>query len=259
MSEDAKRNLRNVMVLTLMDKELTKGERTFIEKLREKLAISAEDFRELVEQVRKDPKKIALPSDPREAEQAIELLVGAAMADGEVSPGERKLLQRIAAHVQMTDSQLEAMLSGPIEPGDEDQINALVDEVYASFATWDEKTQATKLAELGGSGRAAVIALLRILESYRAPDGAPDALALKRLVAEQLGTLGDDRAVYYLVQQINIGDSDDEITNSQLRFAAVEALGKIVGKDFTPDRAGIEAGRNWWAAPDSKKYDRLGL
>ncbi|MHC4294699.1 MAG: hypothetical protein ACYSTL_03855 [Planctomycetota bacterium] len=257
MNDEAKRNLRNVMVMTLVDKKLSQKERRFVEELRIKLGISDEEFRELVEQVREDRKTIALPKGEKGGRQAVELLISVAMADGELAAGELKALRKVATCAGMSGPEFEKLLALQDTSADEDQINARVDDIYADFGGWDEATQHKKLSELASMGRAAATAMLHILESYRVPEGASDALVLKVLIAEHPGALGDDRAVYYLAQQVTIGDSDDEITNSALRCAGAEAIGKIVGEPFTRDQAGVEAVREWWRAPASDPYDRL--
>ena len=114
-----------------------------------------------------------------------------------------------------------------------------------------------KLQELAAMGRGVVVPLLRVLESYKSPDGAPNALSLKARVAETLGELGDDRAVYYLAQQVNIGEQEDEITNAALRRASAAALGALVGAEFSADDEGVAAARQWWQGSGRRVYDRL--
>ncbi|KKN68418.1 hypothetical protein LCGC14_0451460 [marine sediment metagenome] len=43
--------------------------------------------------------------------------------------------------------------------------------------------------------------------------------------------------------------------------SAAGALGKITGDAFTPDDAGVEAARTWWASGGPKRdpYDKLAL
>ena len=102
-----------------------------------------------------------------------------------------------------------------------------------------------------------MISLLRVLETGRVPEGAADGLELKTLVAEHLGRLGDERAVYYLAQQVTIGEMDDEVTNGELRFAVAEALGRIADRPFSRDQGGVEAARKWWFAEGLRRYDHL--
>jgi len=137
------------------------------------------------------------------------------------------------------------------------ELTHLCDEVYQQFAGWPETTQREKLDQFSSAGDAAVVPLLRILESYRAPVGAANTLSLKTVVCQQLGRLGDDRAVYYLCQQISLGDAEDEINSAALRYAAAEALGRIIGKPFTPDAQGVQAAREWWLGPGRARYDQL--
>jgi hypothetical protein len=137
------------------------------------------------------------------------------------------------------------------------ELTHLADEIYQQFAGWPDATQREKLDQFASAGAAAVVPLLRILESYRTPDGAADTLALKTMVCQQLGRLGDDRAVYYLCQQISLGDAEGEIESAALRYAAAEALGRIIGQPFTPDAQGVQAAREWWLGPGRVRYDQL--
>jgi len=137
------------------------------------------------------------------------------------------------------------------------ELTHLADEIYQQFAGWPETTQREKLDQFASAGHAAVVPLLRILESYRTPVGAANTLFLKTMVCQQLGRLGDDRAVYYLCQQISLGDAEDEINSAALRYAAAEALGRIIGKPFTPDAQGVQTAREWWLGPGRSQYDRL--
>jgi tellurite resistance protein len=258
MDEQAKRDLRNVIVFALIDGELSEQEKQFIDQLRVRLGVGEPEFRDLCEQVRQNPRQLSLPKDSGEATEAMRLLVDLAMVDGQVSDPERRMLERLAAHVGLDAAAVEQFLTPPPETQDE-QIANLTEEIYANFAGWDEPTRRQKVAALAGFGRESVLPLLHVLESYRMPEGATDALELRTLVAEQMGGLGDDRAAYYLAQQVNIGDMDDEITNAALRYVSAEALGRIVGEDFSRDQAGVVAARAWWLAAGSRKYDRLAL
>jgi len=258
MNEQAKRDLRNVIVFALIDGELGEPEKQFIDQLRVRLGVGEEELRDICEQVRQNPRSLSLPKDSGEATEAIRLLVDLAMVDGQVSDAERRMLERLAAHVGLDAAVIEQFLTPPPET-QEEQINDLTEEIYADFAGWDEPTRRQKVAALAGFGRESVLPLLHVLESYRMPGTAADALELRTLVAEQIGGLGDDRAAYYLAQQVNIGDMDDEITNAPLRYASAEALGRIVGEGFSRDQAGVVAARAWWLGAGFRKYNRLAL
>jgi len=259
MDETTKRNMRNVMVFALADGDLNAHERRFIETLRDRLGLDTEEFRALVEEVRNDPKRLTLPREPQEAQEAIRLLVEAAWVDGHIGQTEHRLLRRLTEHAGLDAAVAEGLISPTAEvaaPASE-KLEALVDEIYASFAAWDESVRREKLAAVAAAGRGATEVLLRVLESYRVPDGAPNALELKALVAEQLGGLGDARAVYYLAQQVNVGELDDEVSNAALREACAEALGRLVGRPFSRDAEGVEAARKWWFTEGIRQYDTL--
>ncbi len=257
MDKQAKRDLKNVMVMALADGKLSQEEKNFIEQLRGKLAVEKSEFLELVRQVRDEGRKISLPRGGQAAEEAVKVLIEAAKADGVISPPEEKLLGRIAERVTSAAGQVEQALGGEVAEGNEDEVNTRIDEIYADFANWDAAARRKKLTELADLGGAAGLGLLHVLESYRAPDGLDNALELKLLVAEQIGRLGEDRAAYYLAQQVNVGDTDDDISNAALRYVVAEALGKIARMSFSRDQAGVEAARQWWLSPKSDSYDRL--
>ena len=168
------------------------------------------------------------------------------------------MLERLAGHAGLDSADVAELVDASVGTH-EDEIGALVAEIYSDFVGWDEAARREKLAALARFGRESTLPLLRVLESYRAPDGAGNAIALKMLVVEQLGGLDDDRAVYYLAQQVNIGDLDDEITNAELRYAAAEALGRIISEGFSRDQAGVATARAWWLGVGLTRYDRLAL
>jgi len=258
-ADDAGRALKNVLVLAVADGQVAEEEKAYIGSLRDRLGIDAREFAHLCQSVRDGDRQIVLPHEPVEAERTLFALVGLAAADGKIAPVELRTLQRIAARLGIRPAQLETMIDqagAPVELNDI-QVVAMVEELYAHFAEWDDATRRAKLQAVGDLGRPAVKSLVRLLESYRKPEGTPDAVSLKVLVAEQLGCMGDSRPVYYLAQHVNLGDMDDEITSLALRAAAAEAIGKITGKGFTPDADGIAAVRQWWQGEGGKQYDYL--
>lgn len=279
MNDRAKKNLRNVMVLALADGKLTAEERQLVQSLGSRSGMDAAEMVRLVEEVRADSARLSVPGDPAERTELVRLLVQAATVDGEVAPQERRILELLARYVGMAPAELHVMLgaavrvpesaggpaeapaapqtAAPLSPADEAEIDRRVEELYERFEGWDDDRRRQAFAELGSYGRQAAAALLRVLESYRGPTGAADVLALKTLVAEQLGRIGAPEAVYFLAQVVNMGDLDDEISSSELRFASAEAIGRIVGRDFARDQAGLDAARLWWDAEGAERYDPL--
>ena len=258
MANLRREHLKNVLVLAVADGRVSDEEKEFILGLQKALGMSREEFAAMVEQVRRDPKAAPVPADPKAAADAIALLAEAALVDNEVSAPERKFIMDIAGWVGVDKGVVEELLAAPQRARQaEEKAEVLTQELYADFTGWDAGRRREKIAELGALGPAAVVPLLRILESYRTPDGANDALELKALAAEQIGVLGDGRAVYYLAQQVNIGDGDDEVTCSALRFTAAQAMGKIVGESFAAGQDGVEAARQWWADRGRLKYNNL--
>jgi uncharacterized tellurite resistance protein B-like protein len=262
MADATQRDLKNVMVIALADGQLTEDEKQFIQRLRQRLGLDEQEFADLVAQVRADPKAVSLPKEAAQAVAAVRLIADAAAADGEIGGVEKRIIRRLAAHVQLPPSELESLLGGsrgPEEAADTAELEGRVEEIYAGFAEWDDSQRARKIEELGAYGPGAVRPLLQMLESYRTPAGLPDALALKALVARQLGRLGDGRAVYYLAQHVSLGDIEDEITSADFRCACAEAMGRIVGESFSADAAGVAAAREWWTGPGRTRYSTLAI
>ncbi len=260
---EASNDLRNMIVFALAEGDYSDEERRLVENLAERAGVTAAELDRLRISVQAGEDKLSLSRNPDKAKRTIEFLVAMAAADRVVTDRERGLLLRIARHTGVDDSVVEGLIDQTLVAVavDDAEIRRLTDDIYVNFNGWDAATRAAKLDEFARYGHQAVEPLLRLLESYRVPDGAHNALELKRLIATTLGDLGDGRAVYYLVQQVTIGDQDDEITCPALRHAAAEALGRITGHDFSADEAGIIAVRNWWTnrASDRAKYDNVVL
>lgn len=259
MEESAKADMRNVLVVAAADGKLADEEKQLIQELRRRLGIGDEEFAELCEQVRRDPKKLTVSQDVEEATETFRLMAAMAAADGEIQPAERNLLHRLAEYVGLDSQQAGQIVDEAlgVDEAAQARVESAIEEVYASFESWDSATRREKIGALTSASRGAVVPLLRALESYRTPAGASDALAMKTMLTRAIGDIGDERAVYYLVQQVNIGDIDDEVTCAALRYAAAEAVGKILGKPFAADQEGVKAVRQWWQSQQSRRYDRL--
>ncbi len=267
-TSDIDQTLRNVIVFTLADGIIHDVERQYIHQLGSQLDITPEEIDATIADVESGKKSITVPSDPTEAQRLVHYLVQAATVDHDISGRERLVLTKLAERAGLEDSAIAVMieeelralgndsLNNPNAP-DDGVLDTQIEDIYANFNEWDDATRAAKLDALATLGRYAVVPMLRIIESYRNPDGASNALELKTMLAEHLGTLGDARAVYYLTQQVNLGDSDDEISNFALRVASAQAVGAIIREPFTPDRDGIEAARNWWIQTGRAQHDHL--
>ncbi|MFP4054021.1 MAG: hypothetical protein ACLFV7_09175 [Phycisphaerae bacterium] len=261
LNETARLQLRNVLCFALADGEVTDEEKEFVNTLRQKLGFDREAFSEMVEDVRRSPKKYSVPTTPQSARQMLQLLAECAMSDDRVSDNERSLLVTIGQRVNMSEVIIDEILGQVAvdKTGIEDELQKTVDEMYEKFGDWDEPTRRAKMQALGDEGQAAVVPLLRLLESYRVPDGCDNALEFKRLAVEQLGRIGDSRAVYYLAQHVSFGDTDDEVNDKALRAACADAISKITGEGFPPDQEGIENARQWWLSRGSVEYTNLAI
>lgn len=258
MDEATRTKVLDVLAVALSDGTLSEPEKQFINDLRLRLGVSDEEFRELLAQVRARPGELAVP-DQAHATEVLELLVEAAAVDADIAPGEVAVIRQIGQSAGVDSAAVEAMLDSARhkQSQSEDRIEAFLEEVYLNFANWDADTRHQKIDQIGDFGGVAIVPLLRLFESYRVPDNMPDNLELKELVVDKFGQLGDQRAVYYLAQQVSIGDVDDEVTNGPLRFAAAHALGLLIGKEFPADQHGVEAARRWWFAEGNRKFDKL--
>ncbi|MCD4825189.1 MAG: TerB family tellurite resistance protein [Phycisphaerae bacterium] len=259
MTEQDSRNLKNVMVVMLWDKTLTDEERAFIDTLRKRLDIEADEFQRLVAEVQADPKRLSIPKGP-EGVDALGLLIEAAAADGEICDTEKKMLGKVAAFVGIEPGRLEQMFPDtPASLQQQFEITAAIEELYANFHQWDAATRTAKCCAIAAFGRPAAILLLQVMESYRTPDNETNSLELKILIAEQLGKLADTRAIYYLVQQISIGDSDDEMTSADQRAACAEAIAAIVGESFGQGSEAVQAARLWWQKTGHNQFNQLAM
>jgi len=256
MGDEEKWTIRNVLVMALADGKVTVEEKEYIDQLRRKLGIDTEEFRELCRQVKQDRTRVKIPKDPGEAREAIRLLCEVASADGEVSGIERRWLERLGEFAGLTHSAIEGLLPTARDEGDEQQqtqLMTLVEELYQGFSGWDAARRLEQFAALGQFGRPAVIPLLRVLESYRVPDGAGSVVEMKIMAVDQLAALDDKRIVYYLAQHAGLIGSD-EMTSPALRAAAAEAIGRIIGQPFSRDEAGVDATRQWWRSTGMVTY-----
>ncbi len=267
------RALQNIIAFAMADGEFTDEERDYLDTLRHQLGIDDETYQRILHETAEGAKSLKIPQSPEDVRELIHRLVQVAASDHDVSDTERKLLARIANHAGVPLDEVRVLIAReldavgndtltPKDPAADAAMERLTATIYKEFNAWDQAARQAKLAEVAAAGCQAVIPLLRLLESYRVPDGAASALELKALVVGQLGQLKDKRAVYYLIQQVNIGDGDDEVTCLALRSAATAALGQILDRaEFTADQGGIDAVRRWWVhnPADRQEFDKLAM
>jgi len=265
MNETLRTGLRNALVLVLADGKVTDEERQLIGRLRKNLGIDRDEFRAMCEQAQANRKRLEIPTRDLAAENMLQLLIDVAKVDGEISESEQRMLEKVAAFIEQSAAQMEAVLAGgdvtageQVDDALEAKINAEIDQLYTHFAEWTEQERREHCRALGAKGAAAVIPLLRVVESYRNPDGG-EGHQMKAMIMDQLAAIGDDCVVYYLAQQVSLGDIEDEVSSPALREAAAEAIGKITGNAFTRDTAGVLACRQWWLAEGTKTYRTLVL
>ncbi|MFW6154998.1 MAG: hypothetical protein ACOC95_07275 [Planctomycetota bacterium] len=266
MSDSAGSHLKNALVMVMADGDVSDAEKTFIYDLRARLGIDDDEFRALCAEVKADRRRLDVPTTGEAADQALRRLVDAATADDVIRPAEKRVLEKAAHHVGRDLAELEAMIlqaaPGASATVVDDQVAAAIEQaveaLYRRFGDWSDEQRRQACGEIAAHGTAAVVPLLRVVESYRNSDGG-DGLRMKELIVDQLADLGDGRVVYYLAQQVSLGDTDDEVTCAALRAASAEAIGRLVGESFTRDADGIEACRQWWRSKGMTEYQTLVL
>ncbi len=256
-SDDARRSLHNAIVMAYIDGKIHGEEKKFIQQLCKRLNLDEAQFQAVLADVKADPKRLKI-SAGSEGQKHLEMLCQAASCDGELSDAERSVLEKVAAYLGLGPEAIDAML-----PSQQDDLDVLVaighdiETLYAQYHQWDSSRRQEALQAIAAHGRTAVIPLLQIIESYRTPANMDSGVALKTDVAHQLGRLGDDRAVYYLAQQVNLGDSDDEITCLELRVACAQAIAALVEVDFGQDP--VAGTRQWWQQKGRTQFNRLAM
>jgi hypothetical protein len=261
MNDDALRDLRNAMVVVLLDGKIDEGEKTFLNRLRQQVGIDPDRFSALVQEVRENPSRLDVPKGPQ-GERVLQQLIDAATSDNELSDRERKVLKKVADHVGLDDMRFEQLLA-LTQTADADEsledagaVDREVEALYANFAQWDDARRREQIDTIASTAADGILTILKLLESYRVPDGCEDNLHMKTLLVDWLGQQGDERAVYYLAQQVSLGDVEEEISNAALRAACSEAMGNITGQGFSRDDAGVENARAWWRRGQDR-YNRL--
>lgn len=256
MDEQTQRNLKNIMVMVLVDGELNDQEELFLESLRDRTSIDPKDFQVLRDEARRNPTRLSIPKGA-EGTDALKLLIQAALADGEISEREKTVIQKVANYLELSDSMVNQLIDEEqLSPEEEEKLNHLIEEFYAQYNHWDDSTRRQKLGELESWARPVVVPVLRMIESYRTPDEAEDALDFKTDLAHLLGRLGDERAVYYLAQQISLGDDVEDISSPELRLASADAIEQITGRQFDPSDK-LEDARKWWRNDGQTEYNHL--
>jgi len=265
MSESAQTYLKNALVMVMVDGDVNDAEKAYIRDLRDRLGLADDEFRALCAEVRAEGRKLSVPKAGEAAEQTLRQLVEAATADDVISPDEKRVLEKVARYVQCEMAELEAMIlqAAPrtsatvVDDQAAEAIEQAVQTLYARFGQWSDEQRRQAFREIAAHGTVAVVPLLRVVESYRDPDGG-NGLRMKEMIVDQLAELGDPRIVYYLAQQVFLGDADDEVTCAALRAASAEA-GRLVDEPFTRDADGIKACRMWWLSKGMTRYQTLVL
>lgn len=273
--------MRAVLVTAIADGVVRGEEQSLIRRLRRKLGIDDARLQALVAELRSAMQPDALlPSRSEERREALLLMVITAQIDGEIDGREREVLQKMAdrlgfdapafshiletgiarAHRLRGDARIGEAVAHAVTAVDSAAARAraeqLVQIMYAQY--FDRPSVHRELDELVALGSSAAIPLIRAFESYRRPRPPATPAQFKALLAETLGRIGDQRAVYYLASTVALGDEEDDETNTtELRITVAKALSLLVGERFSPDAAGVRAAREWWSGVGGRSYQSL--
>ena len=88
----------------LMDGHLDPKEREALERLGKHRSLTSRQVDEIIKEANVSEAQIPLPDDPHQANSHLEQLIHAVLADGQISRKERKLLERYADRVGLTDA-----------------------------------------------------------------------------------------------------------------------------------------------------------
>jgi tellurite resistance protein len=276
--ESAEIYMRGAMLMALADGVIDRSEKRLLRKLQKALGMEDEQVSRLVAAIKDgDRSSLEVPESRKDRQAALEAMILTAQADGEISPEESALLERVAGQfgitgrdwselyrkvierARSTDAQHAALQPpavpvAPDRPEVHEEVERLIESFYSHSHEWtDARERGRRFIEIG---RASVLPLIRAFESYRSPSGGARRLYLKALFAEFLGDLGDVRAVHYLASQLELND-ESEVSNARLREATAAAIGRIVGKSFARDAHGVVAARLWWRNEGMRQYREL--
>lgn len=112
--------LRAAMAVALADGELRRSEMGVIKGLAERTGVGRVSFDAMLGAAESDPSfaDSIIISSPDKARQAVEILVAQAGLDGEISPQERAVIQRIARRLEITNQELGELYEAGVRRAD---------------------------------------------------------------------------------------------------------------------------------------------
>ncbi len=103
--------IRSVICMFAIDGEISKQEMQFLQHLCQKLGVSQEVVKETFAQARQGKGKVHLSDDASEMSRLFNMLLQAAVVDGEVRGEERKVLNAVAAKIGIPEANVEKYLT----------------------------------------------------------------------------------------------------------------------------------------------------
>lgn len=110
MDAMTRRRFHNMLVATFADHHVDDEEKAYLEEMRRELGLSPEEAREILQDYRAHRGPVEVSGSAGERRQIFKDIIRVALADGELSEKEQRLLQRVAQSLSMTDAQLEGLV-----------------------------------------------------------------------------------------------------------------------------------------------------
>ncbi|GEM_PF-777155 len=107
MDEARKRRWHNLLVAALADKALSEEERSYLGALRREIGVTDEEARAVAQQLRSGDTGLRFTGDHQDRATVLRDLIGVALADGVIESPERRMLTRVARHLDISDAELE--------------------------------------------------------------------------------------------------------------------------------------------------------
>ena len=103
--------IRSVVCLLAGDGEINQQEMRVLQNLRKQLGVTSEALNTIFEEARKGKGHVNIPEEAAERKRLFEFLVQASVADGRLASEERKMLNLIAAKMEISGMDVENSLS----------------------------------------------------------------------------------------------------------------------------------------------------
>ncbi len=99
--------IQSVVCMLAIDGRIDDQERVFLQQLQQRLGIPAKALNQALQQAKLGKGRVKLPEGPTEQQRVFEVLVHAALADGTVTPEERKILDAVGTKIGLRKDLIE--------------------------------------------------------------------------------------------------------------------------------------------------------